>query len=544
MLKNYTNNIQLHFIQRVYKYITEIFLYKFKKKNQELFNNKKKEYEKKEKEFLKIVWVIKRKVIDIDVPDTPINNEVINIFQNKINKLKSDLIPPIVKHVCYDLKADPNKFIFKMIFMNNVFEKLEIKQNNMFPLRHSFVPKSIFLDTNCISEILGYENINENAIDIWKTFFNKRVTGVEEVNNNSYYRFNEEISTNGYDVSIHRADKQAVLRKKTKFGRKIETPDVVDVKLNVITDMNNEVKVELKIDILDIKEDKPRDPPNIDVETKYISDLKKKQLKELKDAEYILLAVDPGKNNLLTMIDEHGKTLTYSSVQERFETKITLNNKKREDFLNQHPIIKKKIEEFVLCAATTDVDKFKEYIKARHKLYYEVEKFYQEPTHRRLKWHKYISTQKSQHKLIETIKETYGVKIDGEDKYDSSKILIGIGDWNEDKCLKNCMPTRGASLRRLLSRAFRTYLIEERYTSKTCSKCKHETEYYTKVIEQPTFKLNKSYIHGLLCCTNKNCSKLWSRDINAAINILIILKGHINDGERPPYYDGNYRDLH
>jgi len=94
-------------------------------------------------------------------------------------------------------------------------------------------------------------------------------------------------------------------------------------------------------------------------------------------------------------------------------------------------------------------------------------------------------------------------------------------------------------MRRLLSKHFLTYLIEERYTSQTCSRCKGKLEYYTKITEEETFTLNKTYMHGLLCCQTKECSKLWNRDTNGAINILTILEGYINDQQRPPYYDGH-----
>ena len=137
----------------------------------------------------------------------------------------------------------------------------------------------------------------------------------------------------------------------------------------------------------------------------------------------------------------------------------------------------------------------------------------------------------SEHKLIEKIKEMYGKKING--KYSWDNIIIGIGDWCESNHMKNFVPTKGIGLRRLLEKFFQVFLVDEHNTSKTCNKCKSETEYYKKVVDQPTFRLNKSHVHGLLCCVNKNCSTLWNRDTNGAKNILEILNSHINGHGRP-----------
>ena len=145
--------------------------------------------------------------------------------------------------------------------------------------------------------------------------------------------------------------------------------------------------------------------------------------------------------------------------------------------------------------------------------------------YRKYNWYTYINNQKSERKLIDTIKDTYG-----------EKIIIGIGDWCPDKQMKNFVPTKGIGLRRLLEKHFMVYLVDESYTSKVCHECKHETEYFKKVVNQPTFKLNKTFVHGLLVCKNKNCSKLWNRDTNGAKNIRLILKTHINGLKRPAGY--------
>jgi hypothetical protein len=509
MEKNYKNNIQMHFVQHLKRVITESLLFAFELDNKELFKSNKDQYDIEKKLRLREISIIKLKVLGLDeyIEDTENNNNILKKNRKLIKMFKKVLLPNIEKNVYADIENDPFKFISKMIYINDKFEKMEIKTNNMLPLRHSFVPKNIQLDTNCIIEILlpkkgkrkAYGNIKKNEKRIWNKFFNKKLN---KSYINSDYEFANVITTDGFSVSVLEAKSEHIKNKNNKY-----------------------VKGYKKCKEVNIKKDKN--------DIKYITDLEEDKLNEIRN--YKLIGVDPGKRNLIQMIDDDENIISYTASQRRHETRIALNEKKRKEDLEKNPNIKQKIEEFTVNAKTTNYIDFEKYIIERNKLTENVNSYYEKNFFRQLNWHRFINVQKSEKNLIEKIKNKYG-----------DKILIGIGDWSESQQMKYSKPTKGIGMVRLLNTHFETYYINENYTSKICNNCSGETDYYKKVLTKDTFmnsknkrkskrikKENIKHIHGLLCCKNKKCSKLWNRDTNGAKNILEILKSHINESIRP-----------
>jgi hypothetical protein len=509
MEQNYINNIQMHFVQRLKKVITEGLLFAFKKDNEKLFESNKEQYDVEYNKLLKEIRIIKAKILGLDeyIENNICNNNILKKYKKIIKMFKIKFLPNIEKSVYYDLKIDPFKFLPKMILINDKFERMELKLNNMLPLRHSFVPKNIQLDTNCIIEILlengegkakAYANVNKNEKYIWNKFFNKKL-------NKSYkkssYVFANSIKTDGFSVSVLEATQNDVQNKKNKFVKGYK---------------------------------KCKEEPKKDI--KYITEIKEVELRNIQDKNYKLIGVDPGKRNLIQMIDDDENIVSYTASQRRHETRISLNEKKRKEDLNNSPNIKQKVENFTINGKTTNYEKFEKYIIDRNKLSNIVKSYYEKDFFRQLNWHRFINVQKSEKTLIKKIKDTYG-----------DNIIIGIGDWSESQQMKYSKPTKGIGMTRLLSMYFETYYINEDYTSKICNDCGSETKYYTKVLKQDTFmnstkkrkskrikKKNIKHIHGLLCCSNnKKCSKLWNRDTNGAKNILEILRTYIEDSTRP-----------
>ena len=50
------------------------------------------------------------------------------------------------------------------------------------------------------------------------------------------------------------------------------------------------------------------------------------------------------------------------------------------------------------------------------------------------------------------------------------------------------------------------------------------------------------YNHSLLCCSNKKCNKVWSRDINGSLNILNVGLCILNNKSRPAYLERTVKD--
>ena len=78
------------------------------------------------------------------------------------------------------------------------------------------------------------------------------------------------------------------------------------------------------------------------------------------------VGLDPGKHNILTMIDGKGHIIKYSAAQRNFESHLMKYEQLREKESEKNPAIK--AAELALLKYTTkanDYDNFKEYLKAK-----------------------------------------------------------------------------------------------------------------------------------------------------------------------------------
>jgi len=150
----------------------------------------------------------------------------------------------------------------------------------------------------------------------------------------------------------------------------------------------------------------------------------------------------------------------------------------------------------------------------------ETKEFYNRETWRKMLFRQYSYGKKSVDKFINKIKETFG-----------DNIIIGYGNWSRDTQMKGCLPTMNKGLRRLICKKYDTVSINEYNTSKKCCKCKENLINYKD-------KKNKK-VHRLLVCSSDECVTLKkpiayrSRDINAALNIMILTKEYIKTQTRP-----------
>lgn len=109
--------------------------------------------------------------------------------------------------------------------------------------------------------------------------------------------------------------------------------------------------------------------------------------------------------------------------------------------------------------------------------------------------------------------------------------MIGWGNWSRSTQMKGCIPTPGKGLRRLVSKKYTTYLVDEFNTSKICTWC--EKELKNKSVG------GRSIYRCRMCegCLSRESKleirRFINRDINGAMNILKCLKGWITDKSRP-----------
>jgi hypothetical protein len=226
-------------------------------------------------------------------------SDVPEIYNEWARKHLSSLIPEDVgKGIPYDVKAKPNKYIPCMIYMNQVFEESDSKLFQSLPIRTCNVPCHITLDTACLIDLLvtsrkGYllKNIKKTRKTLWSDlFFTKK-----RIFYQNGYDFKYMIQTDGLAVSLLFQKKE--LEKTPKFELHEKDHGYL-----------------------------------------YLDELSDDQLSVLSTRK--IVGVDPGKFNLVYMVDEQGNKLRYTAHQRKFESKsgknhrILLKEKKKYDYLS------------------------------------------------------------------------------------------------------------------------------------------------------------------------------------------------------------------
>jgi hypothetical protein len=461
---SFYNNLKEHFITRFRNFINQTFPIPINNKKDKQISNH-----------------IKKCLLLDKIGEVPEN------LKGYFKWIKKIFLPDTyIKNYGYDVKVAPHKYMYYTIKMSDYLEKLDnIKLFQSIPLRTQIIPKYITLDACCILNLLNIPTTNylkkyplsnsENRLEIFGMLFKLD----KKVMNMKNYEF-KTIQTDGVGVSI------IFQTIGSKWGKKKTIEKLDDP---YITDLSNE-------DLLICKNKK-------------------------------LISVDPGKSNLVYLLDENKNKLRYTSSQRRKESynkkynNIIASKKFKDNIIENETILS------LYNSKTVNYENYKKYIIAKTELNNSVKLFYQEIKLRKFKWRTWIYKRKSEDKFLQRIKDTYG-----------DNLLLCYGDWSEEQSMKFIMPTKGIGLRRLISKKFKTVLIDEFKTSKLCSKCFKELKHHTKE--------NKK-IHRLLKCINCNKSDssesetftFINRDINACVNILNISKSWINKKIRPEVFKRN-----
>lgn len=409
-----------------------------------------------------------------------LNKEVPDEWSYWATNVKTNYLPPNPEK-CYgwDVKVYPDKYIYYTIKMNEVVEQKNSnlpkeKRKKLFQpisLRNTILPSYITLDTNVILSLFGEKgesNMNKKTSENKDFIWNKIFKTDKKVMKLKGYEF-KTIQTDGVGVSICFQ----------KIGKKY------------------------------------RENQNLGEEDDlYITDLDNEEIEKCKTKK--LVAIDPNKQSMVYMMDEDGNKLRYT-VSQRNKESLRKRNKnilQREKFRND--IITKETEFSKYNCKTVNYEEFKEYIRAKTKLNDELKEFYERELFRKLKWRQHIYQRKSEDRFINRIEEKFG-----------KDILLCYGNWSNTKQMKYTMPTKGVGLRRVISKKYRTVLVDEFRTSKKCSKCHKDLCNYNK-------------IHRLLVCYDCKCDGSESkkitfinRDINACMNILNISKSWLKSRTRP-----------
>jgi len=471
---SFNNNLKEHFITRIRRFL----------------NIMKPDDKLNKKDFNKIKNLILLDKID----NVPIQ------YQNWCKNIKDNYLPKeYEKCYGYDIKINPEKYLFFTIKMNEEIEKLndKIKNNETLtdkekqyqtkklfqpiPLRNSIIPNYIVIDTNVILSLFGSKGESQ---------MNKKTKKYKNHIWDKIFKTNKKVmKMTGYEYKTIQTDGIGVSICFQKSGKKY-------------------------------KENKSIDDDN----DQYITDLSKEDLTKCRSKK--LIGIDPGKKDLVYMVNDDKKKLRYTCCQRRMESlskrcnKIILRNKEKNNIIKEETKLSK------YNCKTVNYKEFKKYIKEKTTLNDITHNFYENKLYRKLKWRTWIYRRKSEDNFLNRIEETYG---------NSDDLLLCYGNWSNSKQMKYIMPTQNIGLRRIIEKKFNVVLIDEFKTSKLCCHCGNELEHYNN-------------IHRLLVC--KDCNRcnvkrskcngseskkvtFMNRDMNACMNILTISHEWIKNQKRP-----------
>jgi hypothetical protein len=242
-----------------------------------------------------------------------------------------------------------------------------------------------------------------------------------------------------------------------------------------------------------------------------------------------VLSVDPGKRDILYVTDGV-KSISYTSGQKKQDI---------HDIVTKRVILSKRQKGGIHDFETTQLNQtnskscfynnFRSYYKLKLTKYTEQNNVYTHPVFRQFKFLKYCKNKSSEDKFANRIRKTFMTSNIPEKesrakclppealanaKKKTDNLVIAWGNWGKSPNLKGSDPTPGIGIRRRFDQKFKTFTVNEAYTSKTCPCCK----------ECPSLQkleIKNCRRHSLLCCTNSECSsRWWNRNLAGSLNIL------------------------
>ena len=511
MLTNIENNIKLHFFKYVKKFVNSSF---------KIINNTILENTEKGKK------VEVRKLLNqelFQIKEDLFNNTLLSNskYHNWINQHRNNIFPiDFIDSYEFDIKNNPQKYFKYMIYMCLEIEKIGTASYQFFPLRTDIIPKYIPIDTKSLIEIFIRENKNnllnnveDNKISIWNTFFNLNDLIFEQSN----YTFDYKIYTDCYSVSIQMLDKDKVeSEKKKKENMKIKrqenrinTKDMTQEEKEVykIKQKEEKKKIEEKYKLEqkekkdkakeefkklskeeqqkikeEIKKNNEEIKINSNIDFKYLEDLNNNELEKIKNNNWVV--IDPGKKTLLYMKDKKGKILKYTNKKHVKKTKRIKYQKLLQNYRDKNNISEIENELKNYNSKSCNLEKFKTYIVNKNRINKILFDKYNKEIFRKYKWYGYLNRKKADYSLIKEIKREFGKK---------STLLYG--DWSmKGNCNKGNISTPNIRLKRLIGQQIKTYNLDEYNTSKL----NYKTETLCENLYLPDKKGVISKIHSVL----------------------------------------------
>jgi len=515
MITAIENNIKIHFIDYIKRFVNFYFknIYQNELQNKEF-----------KKQFYKELQQVKNDIIN--------DAEILTCdekYHNWLNANRYNIVPKNYDtSYFYDIKVNPQKYLKHMIFMNLQLEEANTKMFQFFPLQTHLIPRHIQIDTKSIVELLidtdkkqYFDNIETNKEKLWNTFF--------KLHDMNKYVFDYTIITDGYSVSLRFlhtdfVNEERIKKDKMKNGKKLMkelTEEEKDVKKQEKQVQQNKLKEENRKKRELQKKEKKETKKEVLHEFPYIDEVSKDFL----DGKHLF--IDPGKRSLLTMMDDDGNYFSYTNKQRITETKRIKYSSLLKNYKDKQHITEIENTLSLFNSKTCDIEKFKEYIKAKLKVNDAITILYQNEKFRQYKWYSYINTKRTEDNMLNKIENKYG-----------KDIKIIIGDWSIGKQMRNFISTPNLSIKRKLNTRFEVYNIDEFRTS--C--LNYKTEELCNNLYLPDKRNIERKMHSILTFKMENKRKgCINRDKNGCKNIQKVFNHYIETGDRPEKYKRDYK---
>lgn len=465
----------------------------------------------------------------------------------------------------YDLEKRPFHYL---PYMARIVQRLEARGvtdlPSAFPLRRSFIPNHVFIDTTAIMHIL----MSKDEIAAFKEQFQKKrgiplpgmttkadmcrsyavlskkasVTPQEEerflddiwaflaklggrktkhlMPRDGVLRkpgdlfFEHAICTDGYSVSAIVSDRPVRSRKEWTSRKRRSAEN------------GGEDSIESEIPMIT--------PDNAGALAGY-----------LLDEEHVKVTFgDPGKGTLL-MVTDGEKFVKYTARQRRQETGVAKRMRKARilkkikpleglnvrvplppgvqgpERLVQSPTVTK-VERQIMgacCANSCHPERFRQYVRIRMEVEIRMEEFYSHKLFRANRFTSWARREISEDRFAKKLKDTFCPE-------GTRRLVIVKGNWGRRPNLRNQAPTPGIGLARALrKRGIDVIEVIEPYTSSVCVHCNSEVA-------------NMMGKHHLLRCCNHGCIRRWyDRDKMGALNIRRQVLHLLAHGEYHPMFE-------
>jgi hypothetical protein len=517
MVTAFENNIKLHFFDYVRRYVNSYWKNAFKE-----------DLEKKKmtrKDFYKELKILKMDIFENTKNSDPKYHAWLD--ENRFN-----IVPKEYKESYhYDLVVHPQKYLKNMIWMNCQLEKINGKMFQFFPLRSNVVQGFFHMDNTTIINLLMREEYKKNITgmkeQLWKLCFKTHIINKIKIKD---YSFDYGFMTDGYNASLRfiHIDEyiiQAGLQESKRKGR--QNTKGLSKKERKERRTKVEKEYELKKEKDSLKQ-LAKTEKTEKTEKKKLGKAKKKKIEEfpyidevdielLKNSDYVV--VDPGKRDLMAMMNNKGEKLTYSNSRRVHETKRIKYQKLIHNHRSKLGILRIEKKLNGLNCKTCDIEIFKEYINTKNKVNTELYPLYENEKFRQYKWYSHINRKRCEDNMLNLIEEKFGKDVN-----------IIYGDWSQGKQMRYFMSTPNLGIKRKLTERFNVYNIDEYRTSALHFRTEKRT---TKLkLQDKKGKLREK--HAILTYKMKNtCLGCINRDINACKNMIKIVEHFFeSNGER------------